>query len=170
MSGLLLGIVLSVCTCWFHNIVTLPPWLVSTDFGTCSYQCFCPFVPLFPCICWSVVVHTLYYVFLCTLLLPLLGMLILCGLLSHKIVRKVYYYYYYCNLVNDRGNLVRTVRSCGWERHPRISCHEYVDEDREERICQCFEDGCSFKAPHVLQPSVFAPDFCFVLPATLHRR
>jgi len=40
MSGLLLGIVLSVCTCWFHNMVTLPPWLVSTDSGTCSYQCF----------------------------------------------------------------------------------------------------------------------------------
>ena len=40
MSGLLLGIVLSVCTYWFHNMVTLPPWLVSTDFGTCSYQCF----------------------------------------------------------------------------------------------------------------------------------
>ena len=39
-SGLLLGMVLSVCTCWFHNMVTLPPWLVSTDFGTCSYQCF----------------------------------------------------------------------------------------------------------------------------------
>jgi hypothetical protein len=32
--------VLSVCTCWFHNMVTLPPWLVSTDFGTCSYQSF----------------------------------------------------------------------------------------------------------------------------------
>ena len=31
MSGLLLGIVLSVCTCWFHNLVTLPPWLVSTE-------------------------------------------------------------------------------------------------------------------------------------------
>ena len=40
MSGLLLGILLSVCTCWFHNMVILPPWLVSTDFGTCSYQCF----------------------------------------------------------------------------------------------------------------------------------
>ena len=39
MSGLLLGIVLSVWFCWFHNMVTLPPWLVSTDFGTCSYQC-----------------------------------------------------------------------------------------------------------------------------------
>jgi len=40
MSGLLLGIVLSHCTCWFHNMLTLPPWLVSTDFGTFSYQCF----------------------------------------------------------------------------------------------------------------------------------
>ena len=40
MSGLLLGIVLSVYTCWFHDTVTLPHWLVSTDFGTCSYQCF----------------------------------------------------------------------------------------------------------------------------------
>ena len=40
MSGLLLGIVLSVYTCWFHSMVTLPSWLFSTDFGTCSYQCF----------------------------------------------------------------------------------------------------------------------------------
>jgi hypothetical protein len=38
MSGLLLGVVLSVCTCWFDNMVTLPSWLVSTDFGTCSYE------------------------------------------------------------------------------------------------------------------------------------
>jgi hypothetical protein len=32
MSGLLLGMVLSVCTCWFHSMVTLlvPPRLVST--------------------------------------------------------------------------------------------------------------------------------------------
>ena len=28
MSGLLLGIVLSVCTCWFHNMVTLTPLLL----------------------------------------------------------------------------------------------------------------------------------------------
>ena len=40
MSGLLLEIVLSVCTCWFHSIVTLPPWFVTIEFGTCSYQCF----------------------------------------------------------------------------------------------------------------------------------
>jgi len=28
MSGLLLGMVLSVWTCWFHSMVTLPPWHV----------------------------------------------------------------------------------------------------------------------------------------------
>jgi hypothetical protein len=53
MSGLLLVVVLSVCTCWFHNMVTLPSGPVSTDFGTCWYQCFCPILHLFPCICCS---------------------------------------------------------------------------------------------------------------------
>jgi hypothetical protein len=86
MSGLLLGMVLSVWTCWFHSMVTLPPWPVSTDFGACSYQCFCPIVPPFPYICWSVVVHTLYRVFLCTVLLTVRGMPILYGLLSHQTV------------------------------------------------------------------------------------
>ena len=33
--------------------------------------------------------HTLYHFFLCTVLLPVLGMLILCGLLSLQIVGKV---------------------------------------------------------------------------------
>ena len=28
----------SVCTCWFHNMVTLTSLLVSTDFSTCLYQ------------------------------------------------------------------------------------------------------------------------------------
>jgi len=56
MSGLLLGIVLSVCTCWFHSTVALPPWFVTTDFGTCSYQCFlssCTHISLhmLKCIC-----------------------------------------------------------------------------------------------------------------------
>jgi hypothetical protein len=35
----LLGKVLSVCTFWFHITVTLHSRLVSTDFGTWSYQC-----------------------------------------------------------------------------------------------------------------------------------
>ena len=34
ISGLLLGIVLSVRTDWFHNVVSLPSPLVSNDFGT----------------------------------------------------------------------------------------------------------------------------------------
>ena len=38
MSSFLLGIVLSVHTCWFHNMVTIHSWLFSTDFGTWSYQ------------------------------------------------------------------------------------------------------------------------------------
>ena len=39
MTGLFLEMILSVCTCCFHSMVTLPFWLVSTDFGTCWYQC-----------------------------------------------------------------------------------------------------------------------------------
>jgi hypothetical protein len=39
MSGLLLGIVLSIRTCWFHNMVTLPSWFVLADLGTWSHQC-----------------------------------------------------------------------------------------------------------------------------------
>jgi hypothetical protein len=63
----------------------VPPRLVSTDFGTCSYSVLHLIVPLFHCICWSVAVHSLYHVFLYTVLLPVLGMLIWCGLLSHQI-------------------------------------------------------------------------------------
>jgi len=76
MSGLLLGIVLSVCTCWFHSMITLPPWLVCTDFGTCSYQCL-----LSNCICFlayvSVAVHSLYHVFLSTVLLPVIIIIVI---------------------------------------------------------------------------------------------
>jgi hypothetical protein len=50
MSGLLLGMVQSVCTCWFYSMVTLPPRLVSTDFGICSYQCFVSNFTPFSCI------------------------------------------------------------------------------------------------------------------------
>jgi len=90
MSGLLLAIDLSVCTCWFHSMVTLPPWLLSTDYGTCSYRCFlcnCTAVSLhmLKCSC----AHTLYRVFLCTLLSPVLGMLTSCCLLSRQTVGKV---------------------------------------------------------------------------------
>jgi hypothetical protein len=100
ISGWLLGMVLSICNCWFHSMVTLTPRLVSTDFGTCSYQCFFYLiVPLFPCICWSVAVHSLYHGFLYTVLLPVLGTLIWCGLLSHQyfcyVVRLVLCWHYF---------------------------------------------------------------------------
>jgi hypothetical protein len=51
MSGLLQGMDLSVCICWFHSMVTLLSWLFSTDFSTCLYQCFCLNLPLFPYLC-----------------------------------------------------------------------------------------------------------------------
>ena len=38
MSGLLLGTVLSFRTCWLHNMMTLPSWLLSNDVVTWSYQ------------------------------------------------------------------------------------------------------------------------------------
>ena len=39
MSSLLLGTILSGFTCWFHGMVPLFSWLVSTDFVTCFYLC-----------------------------------------------------------------------------------------------------------------------------------
>ena len=89
MSGLLLGTVLSVAlvdsTVWLPCLRGLFP-LILVDVRT---SVFCPIVPLFPYICWSVVVHTLYRVFLCTVLLPVLGVPILYSLLSHWIVGTV---------------------------------------------------------------------------------
>jgi hypothetical protein len=49
MSSLLLGMVLLVCTCWL--LFTLPSWLGSTDFGTCSFRCSLSILPQFPCVC-----------------------------------------------------------------------------------------------------------------------
>ena len=47
MSGLLLGMVQSIRAFWFHNVVTLPSWLVSSNFGTWLYQClFCNFIQI----------------------------------------------------------------------------------------------------------------------------
>jgi hypothetical protein len=38
IAGLMLAKVLSVCTCWFHNMVILPSRRVPTYFGKWSYQ------------------------------------------------------------------------------------------------------------------------------------
>jgi hypothetical protein len=85
MSGLLLGMVLSVCTCWFHNMVTIPPWLVSTDFGTCSYQRFLSN-------CTPVSLHMLK----CSCALTLSCLFMYCSFAS---IGHYYYYYYYRLLV-----------------------------------------------------------------------
>ncbi|XP_069699751.1 uncharacterized protein [Periplaneta americana] len=58
--------------------------------------------------------------------------------------------------IKDRGNLVRVVRTCGWERHPRLDCYEFEDEDHQEIVCQCFDDGCNSRAPGELRPSLLA--------------
>jgi hypothetical protein len=90
VSGLLFGVVLSVCACWFHNMITLPLWLVSTDFGTWSYHCLlsnCTSISLYMINCrWA---RTLYHASLCIVLLPVLRILIWRVPLSHRIVYRV---------------------------------------------------------------------------------
>ncbi|XP_033607521.1 uncharacterized protein LOC117282348 [Cryptotermes secundus] len=66
------------------------------------------------------------------------------------------------------GNLVRVVRSCGWEKHSRRQCYDYEDENHREWVCQCFEDGCNSKAPHVMETSITAYVTCLLLLAFLH--
>jgi hypothetical protein len=100
MSVLLLGTVLSVCTWWFHSIVTLPPWFVTTEFGTCSYQCIlssctpiswhmlkcicaltlsCRFTYCQYWACWYYMIYCLYYYYM----------------VYYYIVYCLYYYYYH---------------------------------------------------------------------------
>jgi hypothetical protein len=64
MSGLLLGIVLSVCTCQLHNMVTLNSCLVSADLVHAYTNALCLILSLFPCICWRVLEHTHYHIFM----------------------------------------------------------------------------------------------------------
>jgi hypothetical protein len=41
MSDLLLGMILLLCTCWVHNMVTLSSWLVSLNFSICYFMYVC---------------------------------------------------------------------------------------------------------------------------------
>ena len=89
MSGFLLWIVLSVCTCWFYIIVIFPRWVVTTGFGICSFQCFLStYTPIslymLKCICALNLSCRFTYCFL-----PVLGMLILNDILSHWVFGKV---------------------------------------------------------------------------------
>jgi len=103
MSGLLLGINLSVCTCWFHNMVTLPPWLVSADFGTCSYQCFMSTgTPvswhMLKCSC----AHTLSCLFMYCSFASIGHADIMWHIVSSNCWKSLYYYYYYYYSTMDK--------------------------------------------------------------------
>ena len=37
----------------------------------------------------------------------------------------------------------RTVRSCGVEKHPRLSCFYSSNIDLKGTTCECTEDGCN---------------------------
>jgi len=74
MSSLLLGMVLLICTCWFHDIATLPSWPVSTNFGICSLYSLHYFTPISLHMLKCSSAH--YHVSLCTVLLPILDMMI----------------------------------------------------------------------------------------------
>ena len=63
MSGLLLGIIYQFI---IVDSTILLPCLLDLFLLILAHvhtSVFCPIVPLFPCICWSVAVHTLYHVF-----------------------------------------------------------------------------------------------------------
>lgn len=48
--------------------------------------------------------------------------------------------------IRVRNNMVIINRSCGWILHKSREedlCYENKNEDREEVVCQCFEDGCN---------------------------
>ena len=60
-SSWMLGMVLSVYTWWFHTMITLPSWIVSTNFSTCSHHCSFSYFTPFPCVCKSVIYYYHYY-------------------------------------------------------------------------------------------------------------
>ena len=91
-----MGIFLSVCTCWFHNTFTLLPWLVSADFGTCSYKCFLSsYTPVslhtLKCSC----AHTLSCLFMYCSFASTGHAYIMWSIVSSNCWQSLYYYYYY---------------------------------------------------------------------------
>jgi hypothetical protein len=75
-SGLLLRTVLSVCTGRFHNMLTLPSWLVLIISVHAHSSDHCLNLSLLPCMCQSVVEHTHYNISLCTVFYCLIKLLI----------------------------------------------------------------------------------------------
>ncbi|GBM13498.1 hypothetical protein AVEN_82774-1 [Araneus ventricosus] len=37
----------------------------------------------------------------------------------------------------------RTIRTCGYQKHPKFSCFYNSNHDIKETICECEEDGCN---------------------------
>jgi hypothetical protein len=75
---------------WFRERASMPVLLLTVVHAhiTVLYL----MLLLFSCVCWSAVEHTLCHVFLCIILLPILGMMIQCGLLYHHTVYTVCVY------------------------------------------------------------------------------
>ena len=89
---ILLGIVLSFRSCWFRNMLTLPSWLVSTDFGTWFYEgLFCQFYPYFLAYV-KVYLSTLLLLLLLLLLLSLSGNFIINSPSLFKLPSPLNYY------------------------------------------------------------------------------
>jgi hypothetical protein len=99
------------------------------------------FVQLYPCFfTYVVVVHTLYRVFLCTVLLSVLGMPMLYGLLSHQSVGKVCICYLsLCSISLLRNILLLLLLLC------TILVHNF----RSPSHIQASKDMPSFRRPNL---------------------
>lgn len=50
--------------------------------------------------------------------------------------------FFFATLVKSHDNMLRVTRSCGWFQGHR-KCYKSSNEDHDEEVCQCFEDGCN---------------------------
>jgi hypothetical protein len=97
---------------------------------------FCPTLPLFPCICWSVVVHTLYAVTLVIVLLPVLGILVFCVLLSHQSVGEVCLCYLsLCSIFLLHNILFVTLSLVLWKEKENSK-----EEEKKEENCMLLRE------------------------------
>jgi hypothetical protein len=97
MSGLLLGIVLSVRTCWFHNMVTLLSCLYRRISVHVHTSLHCLILPQSPCISYSSWTHTVSCLLMYCSFASTGHAGIMCSM-SHQIGYRIwvcYYYYYY---------------------------------------------------------------------------
>lgn len=67
-------------------------------------------------------------------------------------------------LIIDRENLVRIIRSCGWVMHPKYDCYTFWNKGHEDISCQCFSDGCN-SAPIGAPSAILVLGLTFILSA-----